>query len=110
MLFIVELFHLSPLKDFKHFWIYGVEQKYRSCFGEVPSYARFVARMPRLFTPFCVLLHSLKGEQTGIYIADSTPLAAWRNARINRHRVFEGLSESSTQRRLSANRRDAQTT
>ena len=29
MLFIMVLFHLSPFKDFKHFWHYGVEQKYR---------------------------------------------------------------------------------
>ena len=92
MLFIMVLFHLSPFKDFKHFWLYGVEQKYRDCFGDLPSYARFVALMPRLFTPFCVLLHSLKGEETGVYIADSTPLAVCRNARINRHRTFEGLA------------------
>ena len=52
MLFIMVLFHLSPFKDFKHFWIHGVEQKYRDCFGVLPSYGRFVALMPRLFTPF----------------------------------------------------------
>ena len=28
------LFHLSPFKDFKHVWVHGIEQKYRSCFGE----------------------------------------------------------------------------
>ena len=75
MLFIMVLFHLSPFKDFKHFWIHGVEQKYRSCFRLLPSYGRFVALMPRLFIPFCILVHSLRGEQTGIYIADSTRLA-----------------------------------
>lgn len=92
MLFIMVLFHLSPFKDFKHFWLYGVERKYRNCFSELPSYARFVTLMPRLFTPLCVLLHSLKGDETGIYIMDSTPLAVCRNARINRHRTFEGLA------------------
>ena len=43
MLFIMVLFHLLPFKDFKHFWLHGVEQKYRNCFGDLPSYAHFVA-------------------------------------------------------------------
>ena len=92
MLFIMVLFPLSPFKDFKHFWIHGVEQKYRDCFGDLPSYGRFVALMPRLFTPFCVLMHSLSGEQTGIYIADSTKLAVCANPRISRNRTFKGLA------------------
>lgn len=92
MLFIMVLFHLSPFKDFKHFWIHGVEQKYRGCFGDLPSYARFVALMPRLFTPFCILIHSLSGEETGIYIADSTKLAVCANPRISRNRTFKGLA------------------
>ena len=92
MLFIMVLFHLSPFKDFKHFWVHGVEQKYRDCFGDLPSYGRFVALMPRLFAPFCVLIHSLSGEETGIYIADSTKLAVCANPRISRNRTFTGLA------------------
>ena len=85
MLFVMVLFHLSPFKDFKHFRVHGVEQKYRDCFSDLPSYARFVALMPRLFAPFCVLIHSLSGEQTGIYIADSTRLAVCANPRQSAH-------------------------
>ena len=43
MLFIMVRFHLSPFKDFKHFWVHGIEQKDRDCFGTLPSYGRFVA-------------------------------------------------------------------
>jgi len=93
MLFIMVLFHLSPFKDFKHFWLHGVEQKYRDCFGDLPSYGRFVTLMPRLFAPLCLLVHSLQGEQTGIYIADSTKLGVCHNARLSRNRVFKGLAE-----------------
>ena len=92
MLFIMALFHLSPFKDFKHFWIHSVEQKYRSCFRLLPSYGRFVAPMPRLFIPFCILVHSLRGEKTGIYIADSTRLAVCGTLRISRNRVFRNLA------------------
>jgi len=92
MLFIMVLFHLSPFKDFKNFRHYGIEQKYRDYFGELPSYGRFVALMPRLFAPFCLLVHTMRGEKTGLYIADSTKLAVCRNPRISRNRVFEGLA------------------
>ncbi|MBV8870136.1 MAG: IS982 family transposase [Acetobacteraceae bacterium] len=92
MLFIVVLFHLSPFKHFKAFYLYGVGQQHRACFGELPHYDRFVGLTPRLFAPLMVLLHSLGGEPTGIYFADSTKLAACHNRRIGRHKVFDGLA------------------
>ena len=30
MLFIMVLFHLPPFRDFKYFWLYGIEQKHRA--------------------------------------------------------------------------------
>ena len=72
MLFIVVLFHLSPYKNFKVFYLYGIGGQYRACFDELPHYDRFVSLMPRLFVPLMVLLHGLSGEQTGVYFVDST--------------------------------------
>jgi len=92
MLFIVVLFHLSPFKHFKAFYLYGIGQQHRVCFGDLPHYDRFVSLMPRLFVPLMVLLHSLSGEPTGVYFADSTKLAVCHNRRINRHKVFDGLA------------------
>jgi hypothetical protein len=92
MLFIVVLFHLSPYKHFKAFYLYGIGHQHRSCFGDLPHYDRFVSLMPRLFVPLMVLLHSLSGEQTGLYFADSTKLAVCHNRRIDRHKVFNGLA------------------
>ena len=40
MLSIMVLFHLSPFKDFKHFWHYGVEQKYRGRYCTIPNSAQ----------------------------------------------------------------------
>jgi hypothetical protein len=69
MLFIVVLFHLSPYKNFKTFYLSGIGHQHRACFGDLPHYDRFVSLMPRLFVPLVVLLHSLSGEQTGVYFA-----------------------------------------
>jgi Transposase DDE domain len=92
MLFIMVLFHLSPFKNFKVFYHYGIGQQYRACFGDIPHYDRFVSLMPRLFAPLMVLLHSLSGEETGIYCVDSSKLAVCHNRRLHRHKVFNGLA------------------
>jgi IS5 family transposase len=92
MLFIVVLFHLSPYKNFKTFYLYGIGCQHRGCFRDLPHYDRFVSLMPRLFAPLMVLLHSLSGEQTGVYFADSTKLAVCHNRRIHRHKLFDGLA------------------
>src|SRR5690349_9755151 len=91
MLFIMVLFHLSPYKNFKTFYLYGIGVQYRECFRDLPHYDRFVSLMPRLFVPLMVLLHSLSGEETGLYFADSSKLAVCHNRRIHRHKVFDGL-------------------
>jgi Transposase DDE domain len=92
MLLVVVLFHLSPYKNFKTFYLYGIGHQHRACFGALPHYDRFVSLMPRLFVPLMVLLHSLGGEETGVYFADSSKLAVCHNCRIDRHRVFDGLA------------------
>jgi hypothetical protein len=92
MLFIVVLFHLSPYRNFKVFYLYGIGHQHRDCFGALPHYDRFVSLMPRLFVPLMLLLHSLSGEETGVYFADSTKLAVCHNRRIQRHQVFDSLA------------------
>jgi hypothetical protein len=92
MLLIVVLFHLSPYKNFKVFYLYGIGCQHRTCFRDLPHYDRFVSLMPRLFVPLMVLLHSLSGEPSGVYFADATKLAVCHNRRIHRHKVFNGLA------------------
>src|SRR3954451_4854153 len=92
MLFIVVLFHLSPYKNFKVFYLYGIGAQYRACFGELPHYDRVVSLMPLLFVPLTVLLLARDGEQTVVYFVDSAKLAVSHNRRIHRHKVFDVLA------------------
>ncbi|MDP4840548.1 MAG: IS982 family transposase [Alphaproteobacteria bacterium] len=93
MLFIEVFYHFSPYKDFKHYYLYGICQEHRSKFKKLPCYQRFVALKKQLFMPLTLPLHSVIGEETGIYFADSTPLKTCRNPRISNHRVFKGLAK-----------------
>ena len=92
MLTIMVLFHLSPCKNFKYFYLLHLSHFHKKDFPNLLSYSRFLQIMPRLFVPFCVLLQSLFGDETGIYIADATSLPMCHNKRISRHRVFKGLA------------------
>jgi hypothetical protein len=51
MLFIMVLFHLSPYKNFKTFYLYGIGVQHGGCFRDLPRYDRFITLMPRLFAP-----------------------------------------------------------
>ncbi len=92
MLTIMVMFHVSPCKVFKYFYTVHVAHIHKQDFPHLVSYNRFVQLMPRLFVPLSVLLNSLFGKKTGIYIADPTSLPVCHNKRINRHRVFQGLA------------------
>jgi len=92
MLTIMVMFHVSPCKVFKYFYTVHVTHIHRQDFPTLISYNRFVQLMPRLFVPLSVLLNSLFGKETGLYIADPTALPVCHNKRINRNRIFKGLA------------------
>ena len=72
MMLIEVLYHFSPFKDFKRFYLYGICHEYKTYFGKLPTYQRFVALKRKLFVPMSLLLHSITGQKTGLYFADST--------------------------------------
>lgn len=92
MLCIEVLFHLSGFRDFKTFYEYGISGKYKKYFTDLPCYARFVQIKGKLLLPLSILLQSLKGEKTGVYVVDSTSLKVCHNCRISNHKVFEGIA------------------
>jgi len=93
MLTIMILFHMSSHKVFKHFYIEHIAYTRKNDFPDLVDYDRFVALMPRLFVPLCMMLHLLKGDETSIYFMDSTHIPVCHNKRINRNRVFKGMAE-----------------
>src|SRR4051812_49783603 len=89
ILFIVVLFHLSPYKNFKVFYLYGIGGQYRACFYELPHYDRFVSLMPRLFCSLMVLLHGLRGGPTRVFFVGSTKLPPCHNRPLHPHKGFD---------------------
>lgn len=89
---LIVLFHQLRYRQFKLFYNEYALRFLRSEFPNLPSYSRSVRLMPRCVIPFAALFHLLKGECTGISIADSTPVKVCHNLRIRNHRVFAGVA------------------
>ncbi|SPR13809.1 transposase [Orientia tsutsugamushi] len=92
LLTITIYFYLSPCKDFKNYYLYYLSHKYKGYF-RLPSYSMIIQLWPRMLLPLAVLMHYLKGEETGIYYIDSTKLAICHNKRISSNRVFNRFSK-----------------
>lgn len=90
---LVVLFHQIRYRQFKLFYLHHVRCYLRQEFPHLPSYQRCVELMPRCAAALAALFELLKGDCTGVSIADSTPIAVCDNLRISRHRVFSGLAK-----------------
>ena len=78
MLTIIIMFHESGFRNFKTFYTTYIMDLYRKDFNHVLSYSRFIQLKSRLFLPLAVLLHYLRGEETGLYFIDSTAIGVCR--------------------------------
>ena len=58
-LLIVTLYHLEGFKNFKYYYKYAAEIKYKSLFKEEPCYDRFIKTMPKLLVLLSILLQFL---------------------------------------------------
>lgn len=93
MLSIEIMYHMSGFRDFKSYYKYGICMKYKGYFKNLPTYERYVQIKKKLYLPLSILLQSLRGEETGYYIIDSSSIKVCHNRRISRHKVFKGMSE-----------------
>lgn len=90
---IVLLFQKSPCKNFKFFYN-SYAQLYKSEFPKMPSYARFVALMPRIIHIMLVLLYSILGKPSSKnHFIDSTSIAVCSTKRISRNKLFKHIAK-----------------
>lgn len=89
---ILVLFHASGYRTFKDFYLRHVRPHLRGEFPRLPSYNRFVERVPQAFLALAGFLRTRFGACDGIAFIDSTPLRVCHNARINGHKVMKGLA------------------
>lgn len=93
MLTIVIYYHMSNYKNFKSYYLIEIRNRQKDQFKDIPCYKRFIQIMPKLIVPLSILIHYLKGEETGEYIIDSTKLSVCHNRRIMRHKTFKDIAE-----------------
>jgi hypothetical protein len=89
---LLVLYHSSHFKNFKTFYNGIVLGMLRSHFPGAPCYERFLTLTKRVWAWLAFFLASRRGDKTGIYYIDSTPLVVCHNRRIARHKVFDGLA------------------
>ena len=90
---IVVLFHLSHYRTFKDFYNECLLINMSKYFPKFVSYNRFVELQASVIIPLMAYLLARKGEETGLYFVDSTPIKVCNNRRIYGHKVFKGLAE-----------------
>ena len=88
---IVVLYHIEGFKNFRYYYKYAVEIKYKSLFKEAPRYNRFIHIMPKLLVALSILTQCLFGKARGIYFLDATKLSPV---------ILEGKEETKFSERL----------
>lgn len=86
-------FHLSQMRNLKHFYLFYVCKHMRGEFPNLVSYNRFVELQQRVALPLVLFLKTCRmGKCTGISFIDSTALKVCHIKREHQNRVFEGTA------------------
>ena len=92
-------YHQSGYHTFKWYYLKHVQVYLKSAFAQLPSYQRFIERVPDVLVPLTRFMQSRCEASRGIAFIDSTPLRVCDNIRIPRHKTFAntaGRGKSST--------------
>lgn len=92
-------YHQSGYHTFKWYYLKHVQVYLKSAFPQLPSYQRFIERVPDVLVPLTRFMQSRCEASRGIAFIDSTPLRVCDNIRIPRHKTFAntaGRGKSST--------------
>jgi hypothetical protein len=88
---ILVAYQFSGYKNFKLFYINN-QSKLKRALNRIPSYSWFLRLQKSCLFLMLAYLESQKGQKTGIYFIDSTPIKVCNNRRIHNHKVLEGIA------------------
>jgi hypothetical protein len=90
---ILIAFHLSQMRNLKHFYLFYVCKHMTHEFPRLVSYNRFVELQQQVALPLVLFLKTCRmGSCTGISFIDSTALKVCHIKREHQNRVFEGTA------------------
>lgn len=90
---ILVAFHLSGMRNLKHYYLFYVCKHLSGDFPRLVSYNRFVELQQRVVLPLVLFLKTCRmGECTGISFIDSTTLKACHIKREKQNRVFKNIA------------------
>ncbi len=90
---ILIAFHLSGMRNLKHFYLFYVCKHMQDEFPNLVSYNRFVELQQRTALPLVLFLKTCRmGTCTGISFIDSTALKVCHIKREHQNKVFDGIA------------------
>lgn len=90
---ILVAFHLSGMRNLKHYYLFYVCKHLNRDFPRLVSYNRFVELQQRVALPLVLFLKTCRmGKCTGISFIDSTTLKACHIKREKQNKVFQGIA------------------
>ena len=90
---ILIAFHLSGMRNLKHFYLFYVCKHLHEEFPDLVSYNRFVELQQKVVLPLAIFLKTCRmGKCTGISFIDSTSLKVCHIKREHSNKVFDGIA------------------
>ena len=92
---ILLCYHFGSFRNFKHYYLFFIEEHLASYFLYAVSYTCFVELMPCVFFDLMAFMRIQGfGKCTGISFVDSTMIPVCHNMRRNFNKVFDGLAKN----------------
>ncbi|MDR3118128.1 MAG: hypothetical protein LBU44_01685 [Mediterranea sp.] len=85
-------FHLSGMRNLKHYYLFYVCKHLSGDFPRLVSYTRFVELQQRVLPALVIFLKTCRmGSCTGISFVDSTTLKVCHIKRKHQNKIFDGI-------------------
>ena len=92
---ILLCYHFGSFRNFKHYYLFFIEEHLASYFLYAVSYTCFVELMPCVFFDLMAFMRIQGfGKCTGITFVDSTMVPVCHNMRRKSNKVFDGLAKN----------------